>query len=275
MLGEIALKYTIWTVTPDNYLHSRAFDDIAESLHDAFIELGHECGLTFVRPPDDENVIILGANLLTEYVPEHWIIYNLEQLTDGSPWMTSWYMNLLKKYPVWDYCQSNLECLEKGKLLPVGYMPCLTRIPDLTAELYFNGQPLDILFYGSQNERRMKIYDQLKHVCNCHWAFGVYGDKRDDLIAHAKVVVNVHFYESKLFEIVRCSYLLANSKCIVSETGVGGDEFRNCIAFADYDNIPSVCLALVKDADRRAVLEKTGFSVFSKMSQADNLRGVL
>lgn len=274
------MKYTIYVVSPPSYPHSPgAFMEVADALKEAFQTLGHECAVVTIQPAAHENVIILGANLLTHYPSAHWIIYNLEQVTQGSPWITNWYISLLKLHPVWDYSPANIKELGKigisATFLPIGYSPCLTKITDLTHESWFNDHPLDILFYGSMNERRQKIFDQIKHSCNAHWVFGVYGNKRDALIAHAKVVVNVHFYESKVFEIVRCSYLLANSKCIVSETGTGGDEFVDCIAFADYGDIAGMCLDLVKDADRRAILAKQGFETFGKMSQADYLKTVL
>jgi hypothetical protein len=50
-------------------------------------------------------------------------------------------------------------------------------------------------------------------------AFGCYGEERDALIARARIVLNVHYYESKVFEVVRVSYLLANRKCVLSESG--------------------------------------------------------
>lgn len=277
------MKYTIWIVSPENYPHSPgAFQEVADSLNEAFSTLGHECAIVTTQPAPEENVIILGANLLTHFVPTHWIIYNLEQMTQGSPWITNWYISLLKKHPVWDYSPANIKELGKigisATLLPIGYSPCLTRIPDLTHEEWFNGATLDVLSYGSSNPRRHKIFDQLQHSSNAHHAFGIYGAKRDELIARAKIVLNVHFYESKVFEIVRCSYLLANSKCIVSERGLDReleDKFKDGIVFCDYDDIAKTCHELLNDGDKRNAIAQRGFEIFSSMSQAEYLRAVL
>ena len=38
---------------------------------------------------------------------------------------------------------------------------------------------------------------------------------RDDLIARAKVVLNINKHQAKIFEIVRVSYLMANAKAVV------------------------------------------------------------
>ena len=40
--------------------------------------------------------------------------------------------------------------------------------------------------------------------------FGLYGPPRDALIARSKIILNMHLYDAKVFEIVRVSYLLAN-----------------------------------------------------------------
>ena len=48
---------------------------------------------------------------------------------------------------------------------------------------------------------------------------GVRGAERDALIARARLVLNLHFYPTAIFELVRVSYLLANGKAVVAECG--------------------------------------------------------
>lgn len=274
------MKYIIWIVSPPNYPHSPgAFQEVADSLHASFIELDHECAIVTDLPEPAENVIIIGANLLTGHVPSHWIVYNLEQVTPGSPWITNWYIAFLRQHPVWDYSPANIK--ELGKLginaqsLPIGYHATLTRIPNLEQESWFNNASLDVLMYGSVNERRQKIFDELKGSCNAHWAFGVYGNKRDELIARAKIVLNIHFYESKVFEIVRCSYLLANSKCVISETGVDGNALNEAVVFSPYGELSRTVLAYLESPILREKQSAKGFEIFSNMRQVDYLRAVL
>lgn len=282
------MNYIVWIVSPPGYPHSPgAFMEVAVGLRDGLIELGHgaEIVTDHMAIPKESRPIILGANLLDKIpmasLPDTCIpiIYNLEQITLGSPWMTNGYIDLLKIHTVWDYCQSNIDELKKlgitASLMPVGYVPALTCIPDLTHEDWLNDQPLDVLFYGSYNERRMHIYNRLNNgSCSCHWAFGVYGAKRDALIARAKIVVNIHFYESKIHEIVRTSYLMANSKCIVSETGLDlplEDKFYGSADFCAYENIAEHCMRLLKNEDSRKALAENGFKTFSQMKQSDYL----
>ncbi len=57
--------------------------------------------------------------------------------------------------------------------MPVGYVPELTRIAAAPAE------DIDILFYGSMNERRNNVISQLRQAgLNAHTVFGTYGPAR-------------------------------------------------------------------------------------------------
>ena len=118
---------------------------------------------------------------------------------------------------MWD----SLRNIEKWKAMnrlhapshvPLGYVPELSQIKASQA------QDIDVLFYGSLNERRTAILIALKNAgLKVHTVFGVYGKQRDEVIARCKVVLNIHFYETRVFEFVRIAYLLANSKAGVSE----------------------------------------------------------
>ena len=81
-------------------------------------------------------------------------------------------------------------------------------------------EDIDVLFVGSVNERRLIVLKQLAaQGINVDARFNLYGAERDAFVARARIILNVHFYDARLFEIVRVSYLLANRKCVVSETG--------------------------------------------------------
>lgn len=283
--------YTVWIVSPTGYSHSRAFEDVALALQSAFIDLGHSCTLVRSSFACRGRTIILGANLLrhlpVQDYPDDMVIWNLEQIFPGSPWLSDGYINLLKgvvnghsvfnsgkKLQVWDYSPANIEELAKfsieAKLLEVGYAPELRKITN-------SSKPdIDVLHFGSINDRRIAIINALTATgVKVHTAFGVYGKERDDLIARSKIVLNVHFYESKVFEIVRCSYLMANRKCVVSEDGRGGVDYRDAIYFSPYGSIVDLCLALLANGQARGRQERRGFNIFSKRLQSEFLRPLL
>lgn len=272
-------RYSIWVVSPPNYIHSQAFDEVALAFNAAFRALGLECEI--VREPSrlGDVSIVLGANLLHAVpVPagKRLILFNLEQITPGSPWLTDAYLALLRRYPVWDYSEGNIAELArmgiKATHCGIGYVPELTRIAPAAEDI-------DVLFVGSVNDRRLTVLKQLaSQGVNVEARFNVYGGERDAFLARSKIMLNVHFYESRLFEIVRVSYLLANHKCVVSETGADRgieQQFEPGIAFAPYEKLAETCVKLLRnDAARRETAE-AGFARIKSMPQTDYLRQAL
>jgi hypothetical protein len=85
----------------------------------------------------------------------------------------------------------------------------------------------------------------------------------------------MHFYEDSIHEIVRTSYLLANSKAVVSECGPDteiDDDIRQAMVAVPYRDIVQSCVALINDEPRRRALERKAFEMFAKRNQAELLR---
>ena len=272
-------RYSIWVVSPPNYIHSQAFDEVALGFNAAFRALGLECEL--VREPSrlGDVSIVLGANLLHAVpVPQgkRLILFNLEQITPGSPWLTDAYLALLRRYPVWDYSEGNITELArmgiKAEYCGIGYVPELSRIAPVPEDI-------DVLFVGSVNDRRLTVLKQLaSQGVNVEARFNVYGAERDMFLARSKIMLNVHFYESRLFEIVRVSYLLANHKCVVSETGADRaieQQFEPGIAFAPYDKLAETCMRLLQNPAARRETAEAGFARIKSMPQTDYLSRAL
>ena len=91
------------------------------------------------------------------------------------------------------------------------------------------------------------------------------------------IVLNIHFYDSKVFEIARISYLLSNGVCVVSESGNDPieNEFKNSLSLTEYDNIVSTCISLVNDRNSRISIAEIGQKYFSQMRQESFLNNAL
>lgn len=266
-------RYAVTIVSPPGYAHAAAFQEVGETLLHALRALGHDAVLGPDAPPGRQ-AIVLGSNLLPAHplrLPDDAILYNLEQIEPGSGWLTPELLALFRRYQVWDYSARNADRyaelgLPRPRVVPVGWVPELTRIPPAPAE------DLDVLFYGSINPRRQAVLDALRAAgLRVEHVFGVYGAARDRLIARAKVVLNVHFYEAKVFEVVRVSYLLANRRCVVSERGADPAEERDleaAVAFAPYDGLVAACLRLARDPAERARRAALGFELVSRRDAA-------
>jgi SAM-dependent methyltransferase len=176
------------------------------------------------------------------------------------------YLEGLKTREVWDYSAENVSRLrELGvqdiRHVPLGYVPELARIAPATEDI-------DVLFYGCLNDRRQKVIDELKaRGLNVVTVWGTYGEERDRSIARAKVVLCLHYYEAKVFEIVRAAYLFSNEKAVVAEWEAERTEhadLREAVCGAPYEGLVAACEALVRDPGRRQTLGKRAHQLFSQ-----------
>lgn len=225
----------------------RVFIDIAKVLMYAFHRKGFACHLTHELNCNLSGTnIIFGANCIIRVkiptpIPKNSIIINMEQLYNESMWVTDAYLDLLKTHTVWDYNKSNQKWIQNriGKTVPLltfGYCPFLDQIP------LSNLEDIDVLFYGGLNERRHKILRDLT-AAKINAVFrnnDLWGAKRDGLISRAKIVLNLHYYPTALFEIPRISYLLNNHKFVISEVSTDQDEYVHLqpgLVICPYDQL--------------------------------------
>ncbi len=272
-------RFTIAVVGRGERLHSACFEEFAQALKNALIQLGHEiCG--FENPG---RMIILGAGNMSDdadVMPPDAIIYNTEQVAaeGGERYFTV--DEAKKRRVVWDYAKSNVEKLRAMGVprvvhCPLGYIRSMRTIEPVENE------DIDVLFYGSMNARRQQVLDDLRRAgLKVEWLYGVYGAERDAVIARSKVVLNLHFFDrGAIFEIFRCSHLFANRRCVVSENGGQDAELENfawrATAYVSRQEIVHRCLGLVKSADWRDIQAARGFLEFAETSMVENVRKAL
>ena len=264
-------------IKPKNYIHYLALQELAELIHFSVLELGLKSQITFNycdNNPSTKN-IVLGAHLLNdnliEDIPENTIIFNTEQIESITENWKKKILNLARKNIIfWDYSQYNLDYLSKtinikGKLFQIGYQKELNRIN------HNIDKNIDVLFYGSINARREHIINKLKdRKINVKTLFGVYGKERDDLIAKSKLILNMHMYESKIFEIVRVFYLLSNSIPVLTEVGSDtkfNNDFLDLICKSTYENIEKNIIYLLENDKKRIELGENGLNAIKKFPQ--------
>jgi hypothetical protein len=233
--------------SPPGYPHAAGLAELAETLEAGLAGLGMA----------DEPLIFLGAHLPGARVPSGAIIYNTEH--PQSPWANAAYHTLCCAHEVWSYYQGG-----PGRYVPIGYMPALTRIPRA------DPQDIDVLFYGSVNERRLDVLLELRsRGLHVEPVTGVYGAERDALVARAKVVLNLHYYLPGIFEAVRVSYLWANRKAVVCEAS---DDGKGGLLYA---NLANACQVLVVDDARRWAFEGMSFETFTRQDEVAILKEAL
>ena len=272
--------YHILQVRPAGYVHADAVTELAQSTYHALRRLGLAVRNEGPAGPHDVP-IVFGGHLLDEAavasLPANAILYNSEQMTPESPWIGSAYLAALATHRVWDYSQRNVERLRAlgvadVRCVPVGYVPELVRIAPANEDI-------DVLFYGSLNDRRKAVLEELtRRGLKVVHLFGTYGAERDQIIARSKVVLNIHFYASRIFEIVRVSYLLSNYKPVVAECDADTEvdpDIRGAVHAVPYEGLVDACVSLVRDERARRELAARGHNAFCARRATDYLADAL
>lgn len=239
----------------------RCFEDVADLFALALRKLGHEVAREAVR---GARPILFGLSDAPDHpLPPNAIIYNAEQVLTGKFWKR---LSRVRN-PIWDFSKTHVEWFRARGVqavhVPFGYLEGAREIPKLASE----EEDIDVLFYGWLNERRKRVLDELEqaglHVRNL---FGLYGEDRDRVIARSKVVLNLHYYEGAVLEMVRLSHLLQSGRCVVTESGGADPDLEafatGAMTCAPVDGIVEACYQLVGDAARREEASKRGMEAY-------------
>ena len=101
--------------------------------------------------------------------------------------------------------------------------------------------------------------------------FGVYEKERDKLIANSKIVLNMHMYDSKIFEIIRVFYLLTNGITVVSEVGSdtkSNNKYLDSICACEYEQICEKIIYLIENDKERKEIGMKGLDTIKKFPQS-------
>lgn len=237
-------------------LHAHAFDEIVRTLVGGLCRLGIACSPTTQLAPTGEQAIVVAPHLYTPStlaaLPRDTILYTWEPIGAlGARHMDAEVQAMMSEFVVWDYSAKNLEEWHRGGAartvhVPLGYDPSLRSLTPALPE-----PDVDVLFYGSVNERRAQVLQELKdRGVVVGTMFGGYGLERDAAIARSRLVLNLHFYESGILELPRLSYLWANRKPVLCEINPATEvpfDLRGVVSSAPYDGLVEETLRLLAD----------------------------
>lgn len=209
-------------VQPLGYVHSLGLLDPARYLQYQLRRFGVTVTLAKNRLREDALNVVFGAHLGFDpaWRERHTCIFvNLEQLGEGGAGVRPEYMRLLRDSIVADYDAANLAAYgadpQDVPLLPLQHAPYLAPAQPLTLQ----ERPIDLLFFGSMNERRRRFIERIEACGVTVTLFDqpVYGPERDAFIVQSKAVLNCHFYDTARFEQVRVQHCLSLGTPVISE----------------------------------------------------------
>lgn len=218
---SVCMNVNLSIVQPAGYVHSLIFLDVARALRHGLRRIGLNPILSKNRLRSDCINWILGGHLgfqpalLDRY---RCVMVNLEQIGHGGAALPREYPELLRSCPVLDYDPGNLSAYRIPGI-PAGLFE-FSHVPYLDpSALPIAERPIDLLFYGSVNERRRRLFDRIEAagIPVTHFDKPIYADERDHYIRNAKAVLNCSFYESRRFEQVRAFHCLSLGTPVVTE----------------------------------------------------------
>jgi hypothetical protein len=269
------MKFNLVRIVPDNhyYVHSQVFHEIEAAIFFTLQRLGHEVTNSVNIFDSSSRNIVFGmhhcpVDVVRHDVPKDTIVYSLEQMQD-APECLRW----CRKYrglEIWDYSALNKETLELAgveniKVVPIGYVPELS---------YFDREPvekrdIDILAYMSPSPRRLKIMDQFKNNHNINFVHfqSVYGEERDKQMARAKLIINLHNNDNKIFEMVRVTHALQQGIPVLAERNPDTDfpdYMEDTINLSTYNRFVDTAYRLLKKPEE---LEASAVRALEKFKQ--------
>lgn len=275
------MNAVVCLIQPLGYVHSLGLLEVCQLLAATFESLGWRAKVTVNHLEAEALNVVVGYHLLKPgdaalFAGHKVVIYQLEQATQGADWLTRERLAVLgAASEVWDYSSENIAALRRNGIrrvreLRLGFHPALRKI----AQREESAKDIDVLFYGSINERRANVLDALKKRCSVKTLFGVYGDERDGWIARSRIVLNIHHYSSKIMEQVRLSYLL-NNECFVISEESEQNPFGEGIVSAPYDELAAQCELYLADLPARHAAAARGFEQFQQRPMTAELAPLL
>lgn len=279
------MRFHLAHMVPADAMHGlHGYREVIDTVHWGLTELGHTVTYGLNELVSGARNIVFGAQVMEmdalERLPPETIVYNFEQARNVAPESVRPQLHLAaQRFEVWDYCEANMPLWERlgalrAELVPVGFAPILQRIPR------DGPQDIDVLMYGLTGSTRVNAFHHLCHAgLSCVFVCGLYGEARDQLIARSRLVVNTAFYEnSKIFEIVRVSYLMANRKAVVAQVDPGTfieDDVASGVRFVEREGLLAACRELVGDRAARERLEEAAFEAIARRDIRAILREVV
>ena len=280
------MKFNLVRIVPDNgfYVHAQVFHEIEAAVFFALQALGNEVTNSVNEFKKDSRNIVFGmhhcpVDIVRHDIPKDTIIYSLEQMKD-SPECVRWcrkYRNL----EVWDYSMRNVEVLKQAgvkniKHFKIGYVPEISYFERNKPE----DRDIDILAYMSPSPRRVKILEQFERNPNINFKHiqSVYGDERDDLIKRAKLVINLHNSDNRIFEMVRVTHLIQNGVPVLSEVNPDTDfpEYMKGTVFTStYNRFVDTAYKIIKNPEKLDEQAVNGLEIFKKFPMTEFLKEVL
>jgi len=202
----------------------------AEALANHLRKLGHEAIIVGDIDQNDTTLHIIYCAFAAPAIPNKYIVYQTEVL--NSKWFTEDYQRILDSaLAIWDYDERNVLLMPSKAhwLIP----------PGINHQKLDGMRDIDVMHYGSINEHRRSLLNEIGDHCCIKIVEDVYGEAMYALLRRAKVVLNLHYYPNAPLEVFRIYEALSFACHVVSEPTNDAAQERNkeIVRFADSASV--------------------------------------
>jgi hypothetical protein len=221
--------------------------NLVTNLQKLLLKIGLDTTLIYDIDINDNNLHIILFPFTTNKIPKYYIIYQLEQL-NKSNWIDDkylidiYYSILTLEYNLWNYDNFDKQLKHKIVYQPI---PIYYDFKDNKKYKY------DILFYGTLNNKRISILQKLQQKFKIIILDKTFGDEINDYIKKSKIIINLHYYDNGLFQIVRIHELLNYNNIIISEIPDINDK-----SYLDYKDVVVFIEQIKDDLSNINILEE-------------------
>jgi hypothetical protein len=292
------VRYNVTLINPDNYRFGYLLTDICRYFAFGLRDLGHRADLTVNQLEQAATNVIVGTHLLTRAEVTSIVGANLQYIALQSEWLSpgkapgsvvssfqgEGFEPILRPLfenatAIWDAFHSNIAMLrrlaveaERIKWLSsYGYTADMREIRHRP----WAEKDLDVLFFGSVTPRRGAILGELSQQLRVVAVLDAPAAFRNDLIARAKLNINLHASDAfSHLPLTRVSYLLNNAAIVVSEPVDTNPELHPMITFAPSHELVQQCRALLASPDGPRLGEER-LAQFEQLPMSEVLRPIL
>ena len=220
----------------------------------------------------------------TDYMPANYIFFNGEQL-DLPHWKEDedWSRGMRDALEVWDFSQTNEKYVTRlgarFRYVPFGYAPYYERSYRDNTDGKGLVENIDVLFFGTLSARRRATIDRLRELgVGVHTVTRdnpLHGEKLDEMIARAKIVLSVFCYDdpgAQLADFARLDHLLANRRFVVHErpSDIGADQvFEQHVTTCRYDELADTCVYFLARPQERKRIADAAYEWFKAERSLD------
>ncbi|HEX5487863.1 MAG TPA: sulfotransferase [Rhodanobacteraceae bacterium] len=219
-------------------LTSRHCEFVAVSIQRALRKIDVDSRIIFGMPEggyEDLPHFVICPQMFAQ-LPALYVAFQMEQSVSAR-WFDARYIRTLQcAFAVLDYSIANIDALAASDLprthlfhVPLGYLP------DYSEGGVAEKGRYDVLFYGDiHNDRRRRFVEALEEVCRVRVIHDLFGQDLREEIAGAKLIVNIHYYESALLETTRLWECVSLDKLVISERAANMEENGDLEPLVDF-----------------------------------------